>query len=129
MYLILCNPSFEFLHGWEGGVDFEGSALVLGAIYYNFVGYQGPLSNVIVGYGTPYQTTTATPLVAFEVLYLDSELEPVGFYVHGSIPSSIDSAYPTLLASEGELIMAGISVVEGQLLRSTAAAWLFLPKA
>jgi hypothetical protein len=38
---------------------------------------------------------------------------PIDFFVHGTTPSSMNPDYPTLLTSDGELVMGGISVVEG----------------
>ncbi len=113
MYLILANPSFDFLYGWECGIDLAGDAMVLGRQFYTMVCFPGPPNNMIIGYGTPYPTTIATPLVALEIMYMDSDLGPVDFYVHGTTPSSINPDYPAMLTNDGEFIMAGISIIEG----------------
>ena len=113
MHLILTNPTFENLSGWECGVDLVGNALVLNLHFYTGGIVSELLDNMIVGYGTPYPTTVTTPMVDIEILYLGLNQEPVEFFIHGSAPSSIDPEFPTLLTSEGELIMAGISVNEG----------------
>jgi len=113
MYLILANPSFDSLYGWECGIDLVGDAMVISRQFYTLVCFPGPPNNMIIGYGTPYPTTIATPLVALEILYMDPDLGSVDFYVHGTTPSSINPDYPTMLTSDGELIMSGISVVEG----------------
>ncbi len=118
MYLILANPTFDSLYGWECGMEMVGNAIFLGFQFHP--GYMGwppnSFDNMIIGYGTPYPTTMATPLVRLSFLYTDTNLEPVAFFVHGTTPSSIDPEYPTLLTildNEPVLIMANLSVEEG----------------
>ena len=118
MYLILANPTFDSLYGWECGVEMVGNAVFLGFQFHP--GYMGwppdSFNNMIVGYGSPYPTTEATPLVRLSFLYTDSLFEPVTFFVHGTTPSSIDPEFPTLLTwvdNEPLLIRANLSVEEG----------------
>jgi hypothetical protein len=72
-----------------------------------------PIDNLIVGLWTPYPTSIATPLVAINLIYMGTDNGPIDFFVHGTTPSSMNPDYPTLLTSDGELVMGGISVVEG----------------
>ena len=65
-------------------------------------------NNFIIGFNDPIPTSLATILVWIDLLYLDSEQGPVEFFPHGSIPSSIDPAYPTILLENGEIVLGNI---------------------
>ncbi len=113
VYLILTNPTFDLLYGWEGGIDVVGEAVVLSRNFYHMVCFPGDLDSMHVGFGSPSPTEPATPLLALQVLYMVQDLGPVDFFLHGAFPSSIDPEYPSLLLADGVLIMAGLSVDEG----------------
>ena len=115
MYLILTRPTVDAIFAFEAGFD--------------VVGYVGPLSvtitcpgaccmnmgtwnNIIVGLGL-LPTTEALVLVRFELLYMNEDHAAVQFFLHGTEPSSLDPAYPTILLAGGELMSTGISTSEG----------------
>jgi len=114
LYLILTNPSTDAVYGFEAGLTFVGNAMLLSSTInsINCINV-GTIDNMIVGFGDPTMTTPATLLVTFEVLYIDTTMGPVDFYLHGSEPSSIDPIYPTILLVDGELQMIATSTPYG----------------
>ena len=72
-----------------------------------------PTEDVIWGFSSPLPTSEATILATQIYLNMDSELGPVTFHLHGSNPSSVDPAYPTLLLPDFELMVTGLSTTGG----------------
>ena len=108
MYVILTNPTHDIIYGFEFGFDMMGDALLLSASYHHPIILPGSNNNFIAGFPDPIPTSQATILVWVDLLYLDSDQGLVEFFPHGSIPSSIDPAYPTIMLENGELILGNI---------------------
>lgn len=114
MHLILTNPTFDELFGFEAGYDVDGPAQVLGTQFAvdDALNVGGP-DNMIVGFGTPMPTTEATLLVSISVLYMSTTDEEVDFFLHGSDPGSIPGNLPVVLLADGVLIQVGLSAATG----------------
>ncbi len=108
MYVVMTNPTEDFIYGFEFGFDVVGEALLLTASYNHPTLLPNSFNNFIVGYPEPMPAFQATVLVWVDLLYQDNNLGPVDFFPHGSIPSSIDPAYPTILLENGELVLGNI---------------------
>ncbi len=114
MYLVMTNMVADELYGFEVGYTIEGSAMVLSTTFDNpSVIDVGEAGNHIVGFGSPTVTAPVTFLATLSVMYMDTALEAVGFTMHGTIPSSIDPAYPVILLADGELLSVGLSAESG----------------
>ncbi len=111
MYLTLVNPTFNYLYGFEAGFDMSGEAMALSVIYTNpHVIDIGEMGNHIVGFGEPTPMQAANILSTYTFLYSDADAcDPVEFFMHGTIPSSLDPAYPTVLLEGDELMSMGVS--------------------
>ncbi len=114
MFLVMTNPDFDNLFGFEAGYDIVGEANVLGLAFTNPQALNvGTPSNMIVGFGSPTVTSPITTVAVLEVLYMSTTGDPLEFYLHGTTPSSIDPAYPVFLLADGVLLQGGMSVVDG----------------
>ncbi len=114
MFLVLTNPDFDELYGFEAGYDLVGDAQVLSTTFTNPQALNvGQADNMIVGFGTPTVTSPITTVAAIAVLYMSTEGAPVEFTLHGTTPSSMDPAYPVFLLVDGVLIAGGLSTVDG----------------
>lgn len=114
-YVMVTNPSFAALYGFEFGYSFEGSVINLSST----INASGPINvgagnNFIVGYGAPTMTSEATLLVTFQILYTDTTMGPVYFNLGPSNPSSNDLGLPTLLLVNSALLPVGYSSIDGQ---------------
>jgi len=118
IYLILTNPTAQEIFGWEAGYDTVGDIALLSteincpSACCMSVG--GP-QNLIIGFGVPLPTSEALILAEITILYMNEELAPVDFILHGTEPSSLDPAYPTILLAEGVLQSTGISSAGGSM--------------
>lgn len=114
-YLILTNPDFDALYGFEVGYETEGGAInVLSTTFANPQALDvGQPGNHIVGFGAPTTCEPATLLATLSVLYMETAGAPVYFTLTGTEPSSNDMGLPTLLLAGGELITAGYSTIDG----------------
>jgi hypothetical protein len=114
LYLIVTRPTAAELFGFEAGFTVEGEGMVLGVEFSveNFINV-GTNDNMIVGFGEPLETTQATLLATFSIMYMDTTMGPLDFYLHGSEPSSMDPLYPVVLLDGGVLQSMGISAAVG----------------
>jgi len=114
MHLILTRPTADFIYGFEAGHHFVGEGMILAADFAapNIINV-GDNMNLIVGFGDPYPTSSATLLVTFTVMYMDTTMAPVEFFLHGSDPSSINPLYPVILLADGVLQSVGLSFGQG----------------
>jgi len=113
VFVIMTNPSVDAIGGFEFGYELEGEATVLSTTLPENnidVGYPG---NHIVGLGSPLATTEATIVATLNVMYMSTTNTPVSFTLHGSNPSSIDPALPTILLDGGDLMTLGTSTLPG----------------
>ncbi len=104
LYLLMTNPTFEAIYGFEAGLSFEGNALVLGTDFANPQALNvGDDMNMIVGFGSPTISEPATLLATITVMNMDTNMDAIFFDLHGSVPSSIDPLYPVVLLADGVL--------------------------
>ncbi len=110
LYLVLKNPSFAELLGFEAGLHLVGNSIILQTIIPG-----GPNiipivpENIIVEFvGGPMIMEDINVLATFTVLYT-SIGEEVCFELHGSQPSSLDSGLPALLTGDEEIIPAQVN--------------------
>lgn len=105
MYLVLKNPSFDELHGFESGLTIEGPVMYLGGLFTNPQALNvGHWDNIIAGFGAPSIMEPINILFTFSFIYTSTSFEPVCFKLHGVQPSSLDPVFPTLLLADGELM-------------------------
>ncbi len=108
-YIILTNPTFSDLHGFELGFEYGSELLHLGTTLACSEAINvGSDDNLIVGFGSPTSTETATLLATLDMMYIDMSSTPATLTLHGSDPSSLDPSYPTVLLSDGELVSTGL---------------------
>lgn len=113
MYVILTNPEMPSVGGFEFGYTVDGNVIVLTTVFSGQALDVGGPGNHIVGLGAPLMTSEATVLATMSLLYSDTTMAPVYFSLHGTEPSSIDPALPTLLFGQGELMTLGTSTLPG----------------
>ena len=113
-YIVLTNPTFEGLYGFEVGYELIGEGMVVASTFANpqalDVGFAG---NHIVGFGSPTLTTDATVLINLSVLYMDTTMNPLAFNIGASYPSSNELGLPSLLLDGGVIVTAGFSTIDG----------------
>ncbi len=114
MYLVITNPSFDALYGFEAGYTMEGPGQVLSTVFANPQALNvGTADNMIVGFGSPTVTAPVTLLATISVLYMSSTNEAVAFTLHGTNPSSVDPMYPVVLLANGIESGYGLSAADG----------------
>jgi len=116
IFIMITNPSFELLFGWEAGYDLLGSAQVLST---ELPPDQLPLDvggspgNHIVGFGEPMIMGPVNTVAVISVLYMDTELGPLDFMLHGADPGSLPGDLPVVLLADGVLMTLGLSAADG----------------
>ena len=104
-YIVLTNPTFSELHGFELGFDYGSELLYLGTtLAVSDALNVGEGNNIIAGFGSPLSTDEATHLATLNMMYTDTGGNPTTLTLHGSDPTSLDSAYPTVLLADGVLM-------------------------
>ncbi len=105
MYLILKDPSFDLLYGFESGLTIDGPVMFINGLFTNPQALNvGHWDSIIAGFGTPSVMEPINILYTFTMIYTSTTAEPVCFKVHGTQPSSIDPIFPTLLLADGEMM-------------------------
>lgn len=108
-YIILTNPTFSDLHGFELGFDYGSELLHMGTTLASSEAINvGSDDNLIVGFGSPASTETATLLATLNMMYIDMSSTPASLVLRGSEPSSLDASFPTVLLADGELVSTGL---------------------
>jgi hypothetical protein len=114
-YLLLTNPTFDNLYGFEVAYSFEGNAIVLSTTFANAQALNvGTADNMIVGFGAPTETAPVTLLATLDILYTDTTMGAVNFNMTASTPSSNQLGLPTLLLDAGFLAPGGFSTLNGE---------------
>lgn len=109
LYLVLQNPDFGYLSALEAGLTIEGPIILVTVEFVEVWINVGSDENLIVGFATPIPLAEVTHLATFSMIYTSTGQETVCFRLHGTTPSSIDPAYPTLLTEDNELVMASLN--------------------
>ena len=136
LYVILLNPTFPALYGFEFGMSVEGPGLLIEAQVENpnFVDV-GSLGNHTIGFGVPTPMLDVNILLTFTIRYMSTVNETVCFVLRGSMPSSLDPLYPTALLEGGVLLSMGVvpsgpggctAIIDAALCNTTAtdsASW------
>jgi hypothetical protein len=105
VYIILTNPTFNELYGFEMGLDVDGNLIVLGEEFQNAQALNvGSSGNYIVGFGQPTYTEQATILMTLNVLHLGTPESPSHIALHGASPCSVDDNLPAVLLADGEIM-------------------------
>ena len=109
LYVMLLNPTFPALYGFEFGMSVEGPGLLIEAQVANpnFVDV-GSLGNHTIGFGVPTPMLEVNVLLTFIIRYMSTDNENVCFILRGSMPSSLDPLYPTALLEGGVLLSMGV---------------------
>ena len=106
VYIILTNPTFSELHGFELGLEYDGNLILLGEQFAsNEALNAGGTENYIVGFGHPLRTEPATLLMTLNMLHVGTSDSPSHILLHGASPSSVDDDYPAVV-TEGEVVLA-----------------------
>lgn len=108
LYLILLNPTFDQLYGFECGITTDGPSTLIGTTYFGSIIDIGEPGNYIVGLGEPLPMGEVNPLLDLSFLYTGTADDQVCFTLHGSDPSSIDPALPTVLLADGQLMSTAV---------------------
>ena len=104
-YLVITNPSFDTLHGFEAGYHFDGVAGVDAATLENGTAVDsGILGNHIVSFGTPTPTSAVTLLATLDATYFGFEYGPAVLKLHGTTPSSMDPEFPVAFLEGGDMM-------------------------
>ena len=101
-YVILTNPDFDALSGYEFGYDIVGNYIVSNVDLVGAHGIDPTLvdGNVIAGLATPLPTAAATLLCTLSVFVMD--WNPISFTLHGAMPNSVEGSYlPAVLLPDG----------------------------
>lgn len=109
-YVMVTNPSFEALYGYEFGYAVQGTGMMM-TVVLNGIGpiNVGVGNNYVVGLGSPTNTSEATLLATLNFFYMDTTGGPVSFDLLPSNPSSNDLGLPTLLLANDQLLTVGFS--------------------
>jgi len=96
LHLLLMNPTYPELLGFEMGMTIDGPAMLLAANIANpqFIDV-GSIGNHVIGFAEPMVLEPVNHLATFEIMYTSSDSEAVCFILHGSEPSSVNPLYPT----------------------------------
>lgn len=115
MYMILVNPTFDILNGFEVGYTIVGDGMILLTTFHHPVMEDvGSPGNHIISIGSPMPMLQVNVLMTLTVFYMDADADdPLAFFIHGTTPSSLDPDYPTALIEGFELISLGISTWDG----------------
>jgi hypothetical protein len=115
MYIILTRPTEDVIWGFELGYDLVGEAVCISNQIHGPAGTcpDTPADNIIIGFTGPMPTSEATILATQDYLYMDTQLGPVTFTLHGSTPSSVDPNYPTVLLADSVFLVTGLSTSGG----------------
>lgn len=109
VYIILTNPTFSELYGFEFGLDIEGNLILLSEQFENSAALNvGSSGNYIVGFGQPTYTQTATLLMTVNMLHLGTTETPSHIILHGASPGSVDEDRPAVLLAGGEVLAVGM---------------------
>lgn len=109
IYIILTRPTFGELYGFELGLEYGSSLVLVGQEFSNTEALNvGGGDDFIVGFGSPTYTSEATLLMTLSMLHLGTTDTPTYFTLRGSDPSSLDPAYPTVLLPGGELLSTAL---------------------
>ena len=113
-YVMVTNPSFEALYGYEFGYAVQGTGMMM-TVVLNGIGpiNVGVGNNYVVGLGSPTNTSEATLLATLNFFYMDTTGGPVSFDLLPSNPSSNDLGLPTLLLANDQLLPVGFSTIDG----------------
>lgn len=115
MYVILTNPTFDAVAGFEFGITIEAAVApyLLGVVHYGagatdmFV----PFDDYMVGLATPLVTTEATALVAINVGNFAGV--PLDIFLHGCSIPSVDVNLPAMLMTDDSIVAVGTSTLPG----------------
>ncbi len=109
VYIILTRPTFGELFGFEVGLDYGSSLVLVGQEFHNDQALNvGSGNDFVVGFGMPTYTREATVLMTLTMLYLGSVDSPTYFALRGTQPSSVDPDYPAVLMADGELMATAL---------------------
>ncbi len=108
-YIVLTRPTFSDLYGFELGFDYGSELIHLGTSFSNSQALNlGSPGNLVVGFGSPSYTSSATLLATLDMMYIDISNTPATLTLRGSEPSSLDPAFPSVLLAGGEIISTGL---------------------
>lgn len=109
-YVMLTNPTFPAVFGYEFGFTYEGNLLFSG-VALNGTGpidVGGAVGNHIVGLGAPLAATPATLLATLTLIPLATT--PIYFDLFGATPASIgDGSLPVILLENSGIATMGLS--------------------
>jgi len=114
LFLILKNPSFDTLHGFEVGISHPVLVEVVNTSFANTEAVNaGSEDNMIVSFDTPTTTETLTLLATVSLLYLDNQYASYFLDLVGADPGVLDPLYPALELAEGQWIQAQTNTTSG----------------
>jgi hypothetical protein len=109
-YVILTNPDFGSLFGYEFGYSIMGNHMVSGTMLAGVgpIDVGGMAGNHIVGLAAPMPATPATILCTLSIFLLDTM--PVSFTLTGASPGSVSGVnLPSVLLAGDVIISIGLS--------------------
>lgn len=112
VYLVLTEPDFDSLYGFEFGFSVEGSYLIQSVTMSGSgpIDVGGSEENHIVGLASPLTINGATVLSTLQVFVMDQNL--VRFDLHNADPTSVPDYpnCPAFLLEDDEIIAASLAV-------------------
>lgn len=109
-YVMLTNPNFPAVYGYEFGFEVVGNMLFsgVGLAGTGPIDVGGGVGNHIVGLGAPLAAAPATLLATLTLIPLDTM--PITFDLFGATPASIgDGSLPVILLENSGIATMGLS--------------------
>lgn len=103
-HIILTNPDFAALYGYEFGFDVDGNATIMSVTLYGdgIIDVGGNPTNHIIGLSGPMPTAPATVLATVQVFLLDPL--PTYLTLEAAQPSSVYTNTPAVLLANDEIL-------------------------
>ncbi len=114
LYIVLKNPTFEVLSGFEAGFDIEGPAILDEWAFPEGVSgiNVGSPGEFIIGYSTGIPMEETNHLLTLKIFYMSVDNEEVCFRLSAIQNSSLDPLYPTFAYPVGddyEMVSANVN--------------------
>ncbi len=109
-YVMLTNPDFDAVYGYEFGYEIVGAHTVTGVVLAGTgpIDVGGAPGNHIVGLAGPMATAPATLIATINVFVLDAN--PISMKLMGASPNSVvGSQAPAVLLAGDEIMSTGLS--------------------
>lgn len=114
-YIILTNPDFDAVYGYEFGFEVVGNMMVMNVINNGTgpIDVGGGVGNHIVGLASPLAATPATLIATVNIFAMDTG--SIAMTLKGATPNSVPGSVTPAVLLAGDVIMAaGLSAGIGE---------------